>query len=1020
MTKDEGIRHSSPSFVIGDEMLHIRLLGTPTIERNGRPLPPFKSRKVLALLAYLALNPRAHSRSHLAGLVWSDCPERKALDNLRFALWNLNEVLGTRVFQADRISVAWRANAELTLDTDEFTRLIQAGESSPHVWQRLVELYRGDVLAGFELPNDVLFNEWLQRERTRLREHALDALYRLAQFHLAQCHWSDAIHTLRRLLEFDPWREEAHRLLMLALAHNGQRTAALAQFGVCKRMLATELGVPPSAETLRLYERIRRAENLPRHNLPPSFTPFVGRAQELAEVLARLNQPECRLLTLVGAGGIGKTRLALAVAAACTERFLHGVRWIALEDIHTPEQFLPAIAAALDLTLRNSNPLEALSDFLREQEMLLVLDNVEQLRAAAGVLTDLLRRAPDVKILATSRERLNLQSEWVYALEGLPFPRETRDDPATFAAVQLFVQAAQRLEHHFVLDASNAPAIVRICQLVEGLPLGIELAATLDIDHAAIARALERDVIALATSMPDVSLRHRSLSAAFEHSWRLLADGERAVWRRLAVFRGGFDKRAATSIAQATPYTLDALARQSLVQLRAPRYTMLETLRQFAEEKLRAVPVEAEQTHLAHARYYADVLFARQMDLRLGKPDALAQVGAEIHNIRAAWEWAIEHARLDVLARAADGLGNFLEARSWTLEGAMLFARAHDLAARAPAEASDVTGARLLAWEGLFALRSSDFTRAQTLLETSRARFDAADVLGEQAFALNYLGLVAERLGQREQAMAHLEASVACARVAEDDFGCARALNNLGWLFYIAGDAPRAQALLEQALAIRRRLGDQPGIAKTLINVGSVANQLRQYAHARAAHRQALEIFQAIGNRLGQAVCFNNLGYTAFCEENYTDARSFYEQALTIYRDLGDRWGIATALDNLGATVTEVGDYIAAQAYYAEALEVAREIHATRRLVEVVVGLGRLAARQGNLTRAVEWLTFALNHPALGAEAREAATRLLAELETKLPRAEFDAAVARGKALDVEAPTAFVWGRASALVRAVD
>lgn len=696
-------------------MLRIRLFGTPIIERDGKPLPPFKSRKVFGLLAYLALQRGEHSRSHLAGLLWSDCSEEQALTNLRFALWNLNQVLGVSIVQADRASVELKTMPTCVFDTDEFFDALRQAENNRQgespatiaALERAVALYRGDLLA--ELDSESLFNEWLQRERMRLREYALDALYRLAQFYLAQRHLPKAITTLRRLLEFDPWREEAHRLLMLALARNGQRTAALAQYVACKQMLATELGVSPSAQTTHLYERIRVAEHLPRHNLPPSFTPFIGRAKEFAEILTLLNQPECRLLTLVGAGGIGKTRLALATE--CVERFLHGVRWIALEAVHTPEQLVPTIAITLDLEARGGNPLEALIDFLRDKEMLLVLDNVEQLRDGAARLTELLRRAPDVKFLATLRERLNLQSEWVYALDGLAFPRATRDNPAAFEAVQLFVQAAQRVQHRFVLDAVNAPAIVRICQLVEGLPLGIELAATLGTNYDAVAHTLERDLTTLATTMPDVLPRHRSLSAAFEHSWHRLDDRERAVFRRLAVFRGGFDSTAAMRITQATTGILDALVRQSLVRARAPRYAMLETVRQFAEEKLRAMPEDAEQTHCAHAYYYADFLSARQADLRLGKSDALAQVSEDIHNIRAAWQWGIEHARVDVLARAAEGLGNFLEVRSWIQEGATLFAQAHDLAMRA----ADVAGARLLAWEGFFAMRCAPISRARKL-----------------------------------------------------------------------------------------------------------------------------------------------------------------------------------------------------------------------------------------------------------------------------------------------------------------
>lgn len=236
-------------------MFYIRLLGTPTIERDGQPLPPFKSRKAFGLLAYLALERGEHSRSHLAGLLWSDCSEDQALANLRYTLWNLNQVLRVSIVQADRTTVELRAEPMCVFDTDEFFKALQQAESNRQgespttvaALERAVALYRGDLLAGLDFEG--LIGEWLERERTRLREHALEALYRLAQFYLTQHRLPQAIAALRRLLAFDPWREEAHRLLMLALAHSGQHSAALAQYETCRRVLQLPLAGRASLPT---------------------------------------------------------------------------------------------------------------------------------------------------------------------------------------------------------------------------------------------------------------------------------------------------------------------------------------------------------------------------------------------------------------------------------------------------------------------------------------------------------------------------------------------------------------------------------------------------------------------------------------------------------------------------------------------------------------------------------------------------------------------------------------------------
>ncbi|MBI5651075.1 MAG: tetratricopeptide repeat protein [Chloroflexi bacterium] len=970
-------------------MIHIRLLGTPSIERDGKPLAPFKSRKVLALLCYLALTPGAHTRSKLAGLLWSDSSEKKALDNLRFALWNLNEGLRATVFTADRVSIAWQTNPGVSLDTDEFLRALRDGAdaATPEMIAtraRALELYRGDLLADLDLPADTLFNEWLQQQRASLREFAVDALYHLTNDYATRQELPHALTTLRKLLTLDPWREEAHRRMMVLLAHSGQRSAALAQYEICRRILRDELNVAPAADTTALVERIRAAEASPRHNLPAALTPFVGRADELAELDALIADPGCRLITLVGRGGVGKTRLALQIAAQHVERFLNGARFVSLSALSAPEMIPLAFVEQLALDLGAGDPRAQLQNYLRGKEMLLILDNVEQVRAGASEFVALLQNAPDVKMIATSRERLNLQAEWVYEVRGLP----EQDAP------RLFVQSARRARARFAPDENDAASIARICALVEGLPLGIELAATAirDSTCAEIAHAIAHNLDFLATTMGDVPARQRSLRAVFDYSWNLLTTEERAPFCRLAVMRGGFREAAAEQIAGASLTQLLTLVGKSLLHHdRAGRYAMIETLRQYAEEKLDADAMRA--TRDAHAHYFADFIASRALEMRQGKRAALEQIAQDLENIRAAWAWAIEQTDEAIIARAVEGLAIFYETRNWAREGAELMARAANVLPRA------ATRGIVLAWQGVFATRRADYAGARALLETAR---DLVSAPRERAFALNNLGTIAERTGDRARAQQLFEASYTHAHQADDAWGIARALSNLGHVLHTQGDQVAARARVEASLALRRALGDLPGVAKTLINLASIVTAQDNPRAAEQLYQESIGIFRELDNRLGIAICLNNLGYLAYRQTDYARAEQLYREGLALRRELGDAWGIATALDNLGANACARGEHADARAYFREGLYIARAIRATRRIVEIFIGIATLDARERNLEQAVALLAFALNHPALSAEARAPGAHLFAELETQLSRAQFDTARARGIAQSLD------------------
>ena len=656
--------------------LDLSFLGTFHATLDGRPLTHFRANNNKGLLIYLALNgERPVAREVLATLFWPDESGDTANNNLRQALYQLRQLLGDTtndipILTATRQSVQFNCGSDHTLDVTRFLRAIEA-----HDLDAAVAHYAGELLPGFTC-DSLEFEAWLRLERERLHQLALEALFEAAQDHLAAGRLDKAQAHARRQLALEPWREPAYRQLMQAYALAGDRAGAFAQYEAGRAALWAELGVEPAPETVALREAIAAGRYGPvaagetirppqprRHNLPAALTPFLGREIELAAIGRLLTHDGQRLVTIVGPGGMGKTRLALAVGAALLEQYEDGVYFVDLAPVERAEDILPAIAVALNYQTPDKS-LDLKSQLLTalcRRHLLLILDNFEQVLAGAALVNELLESCARLSVLATSRERLHLAGESRYELSGLDYPEAMTPETAlSFTAVRLFVENGRRARPDFALTAGTVADVARICRQVQGMPLALVLAAAwLDLlAPAEIAAEIERGAEFLAVDLADLPARQRSLRAVFERSWGMMTPDEQAVMAGLSVFRGGFTREAAEEVAGANLRVLLALVNKSLLQRRpdSGRFAVHELLRQYAAARRRRDDL-GRQVELAHCRHFARAVKTELKRLRDIAPVQLPErLAGDGDNLQRAWNYAIAEGLVEEAADLAGGL----------------------------------------------------------------------------------------------------------------------------------------------------------------------------------------------------------------------------------------------------------------------------------------------------------------------------------------------------------------------------
>ncbi|NLS76817.1 MAG: AAA family ATPase, partial [Chloroflexi bacterium] len=963
--------------------LRLALLGPFQAFLDEALVTDLASDKVRALLAYLAVeSDRAHSRDALAALLWPDAPDAAARANLRNSLSNLRAAIADQAAEPpflliDRDSLQFNRASDHELDVASFWRASE-GVSLPELEEALA-LYRGDLLEGLGVRDSPAFEDWLILARERLRERLLRALGRAAALHEQAGDLELATERARRWAELAPLDEEAQRALMRLLARNGQRAAALAQYEACRQALRDELGVEPEEATAALAERIRRGELLaPRRpqNLPISLFPFVGRADELARLAACLRDPGCRLLTVVGPGGVGKTRLAAEAAQALSDAFEEGVCFAPLASVAAAEGLAPAIGQALGLAFypgAGVPPKEQLLGYLRERQLLLVLDSCEHLPESAALAAEILAAAPGVKVLATSRARLNVAGEQLLPLAGLPCePVASTECPAG----ELFQAAAQRARPGYAVSAADAPAVAAICQRVEGLPLAILLAASWMpvLEPGEIAAQLEPDsgrgIDFLAADWQGVPERERSMRATLDGSWELLSERERGILAGLAVFRGGFTAAAAEAVTGATLRDLARLVDHSLVLRRASgRYDLHDLLREYAAVKLAAAPDGGAGARERHADHYRRATAGWETEItRLGREkQALAEMEAEWANVCQAWGWAVEGARwrwLNAFDRAVSGYAWY---GSQYQAVQPLFAAAEARlreALRDPATervAALLALGRIRSGQGFLGLVPGHQAQVEALRE-SLALLEQAERAGEPVSLWersNTLRRLGARLFNDEEAE---ESARCCAQAAElaratgDGYLLGGALHVGGRALITLGRFEEAERWLRETLALRLPLGSVTALLENYQSLVWVAAQQGRFGEADRWIEEAIALAQRDSLETLSPMARRDLAGAAYLQGRFELAERLWGDQAAFFRERGLRGVLAGVLLSLGLAGLMTGRYADARTRFEEALRLVQESGNGDLLPSCWCNLGLLALGEGDGAQAGRWL----------------------------------------------------------------
>ncbi|MDW3177980.1 MAG: BTAD domain-containing putative transcriptional regulator [Acidimicrobiia bacterium] len=892
--------------------LRVSALGDLRIAIDGQRVDARIPDKAALLLVYLADAGGPVRRGVLAGLLWSDMPDERARANLRVALTRLRAVAGNHI-GADRDRV-WISTS---VDYDASTIDDAASDEQADA---VLDRYLGDFLNALTIEGAELFEDWAAARRQNLQATALQALTKASADSLSADDLTRCRDCAQRILEIEPWHEVAHQHLMIAMASISGPAAAHAQYEVCASVLWNELGLTPSPDTTAVLDQIvagttqTPAEETTRTvGIPTDLTPFFGRELELSLLGERLKRGDYRLMTIVGPGGVGKTRLAAEAARASVEAHPAGVFFLSLASVASEAEMLSAVfdAIAPDAVQSAAEPRDRVIELIGDKRMCLVLDNFEHLvDDARDTVVALLQGCSGLRLLTTSREPLEVSSEDLFVLCGLETPEPGASDIAESPAVRLFADRAYRVDKTFSLAAEDPDEVGRLCRLLEGIPLHLELTAARigPLSVGDLNAMLHSEIDLPGEALRDAPDRHRTFDAVFEHSWATLEPDEQRALAHLSVTRDGFDSEAAHALIGSSGHEASRLARKSLlVEEGGRRFRFHELLRQSAAARLD----DRVAAETAHARWFLGRVAEAEATLISGEAPTVSDgLVRDLDNVRAAWRYALAHGLTSELGSAAMGVGYLFELAGRVVEAPGL-----------TSDAADAIRERRL---------DPDGDHDEAFFRRITARLLAVD--SQDAVVDELCDRIDELLAE------------APARDAD------RAWANLhrAQSAFYDGDLTRASVMLEATESQLDDLDEPELRAWSLLQRGRLLSATGSFDDAIAVYRQALELFEHANDVRAQALTHSYLAPTYAEQNKVWEAYVADSTAMSLTEKIGNRQRLASLHINVGASLVLLGDYERARRHTATALDLFRstgdlqvEGYALAQHAECLVGLGR-------------------------------------------------------------------------------
>jgi len=958
------------------EALSISGLGSPQVSLNGQVVN-IKRRKAVALLVYLAVEGRSQSREFLSGLFWPEYDQSKAYAYLRRTLWEINNTLGDGWLEVSREWICVPASTKIQTDVSYFQALLRGVQAHGHPMEApceqcieqletAIHLYRGDFLEGFSLSDCPQFDDWQFLHAELMRRMFQEAIQDLVNV-LEQGHRiSQAISYAQQWLTTDNLNERAHRKLMSLFAKNDQVQAALRQYTACQTILKKELDLSPETVTTDLYNQIREMRlstslvevgrtqillaegergswleqilSSPvqvafQSNLPVQTTPFIGRTEEIEEICRLLHDPDCWLLTLTGMGGIGKTRLANQIGQEIRAVFPDGVYFVPLEGMKTISALAPKIAETIGLSFHpQEGSLDTqINSFLRGKSLLIIFDNFEEFVSKAAILHPIREAAAGVKFLVTSRERLQISGEWVYEVQGLDYPESDIakfQEGLRYPAIELFIQSARRISGHFQIDEGNYREIVSITQFVEGLPLGLEMAASWAnlLSPKEIMVEIRTNLDFLETQFQDTPVRQCRMRAVLDYSWKRLNRKDQLALARLSVFQAGFTREAAEKVAGVSLVDLKKYIDRSFIRQKEPReYHIHELMRQYALEKLCQSLKNYKNTRDRHASYYCAALSSWGNGLKgPDQVELLPVIQRESNNIQAAWVWATQERQIEQIKIGLEGLCYFYLRSLRNQEGLQACQLGLVALEETKVESRPELRANLLAWKSIFCLNLDEHEMARASIDfalelMTEFGVEQKDFALLQARTLMAKAIIENYLGNRESAVEYYDRAFGVYRQLQDFSGFSylmlRALDTSGVT------SEKIYQYLSEAIQFKRKSGDFFNTAYLLyMYCMIVAYHLGQPVQATALMQESCKIFEKLGDPFSKEMSLVAADPILNINGRYNELLEIREKKLAYARERGDRQTTGIYLAEIGETLGHLGHYPAAENHFKEAL----------------------------------------------------------------------------------------------------